>query len=430
MNQENRIRQARAVAASPLFLAAAIAATILPLMNIYASSVSASFLNSLFDTLSDYLRISAGHNDSIYTMMELLSLPSGSPLFALISQAPNILFAVGLWLIFAAAKQTREGDTRTATGVKLVDVYMLISLVLKALTLAGVIIILITAGAVISKALNSDFMRYTLSGSISSGHIWGIMTGLGIGAAIGYGIQIWFIRVARRYAASAGKMLTEGAALQVSKGFRILCHVLGALSALSALGALRNLGAFLGSAALAAIYICLSLCLKQLDSSELPPPTIPVPAFAAPPVTPALQASPAAPAAPAFEPPAVSSAPQPVWQPEPAPQPVRQPEPVQASMPNALLLQRRNGDNIPVEPVPFIIGRNSGMCSFAVTDNPKVSGRHAAITYTSGGYCLTDLHSTNHTYLNNQMLRPDVPVVLSNQSLIRLGNEEFVFILY
>lgn len=430
MNQENRIRQARAVAASPLFLAAAIAASILPLMSIYSSSLSASYLNNLFDTLADYLQLSIGHNTSVYNMMALMSLSSDSTLFALIGQIPAILFAVGLWLIFAAAKQAREGDTRTATGVKLVDLYMLISLVLKALTLAGVIIILITAGAIISKALKSNFMRYALSGSISSGHIWGIMTGLGIGAAIGFGIQIWFIRVARRYAASAGKMLTEGAEMQVPKGFRILCHVLGALSALSALGALRNLGAFLGSAALAAIYICLSLCLKQLDSSELPPPTIPVPAFAAPSVAPALQAPPAAPPAPAFEPPAVNPAPQSVQQPEPTPQPVWQPEPVQATKPNALLLQRRNGDNIPVEPVPFVIGRNSGMCSFAVTDNPKVSGRHAAITYAGGGYCLTDLHSTNHTYLNNQMLRPDVPVVLSNQSLIRLGNEEFVFILY
>jgi pSer/pThr/pTyr-binding forkhead associated (FHA) protein/ABC-type multidrug transport system ATPase subunit len=54
---------------------------------------------------------------------------------------------------------------------------------------------------------------------------------------------------------------------------------------------------------------------------------------------------------------------------------------------------------------------------------PFVSKRHAEIRYTPGKAILSDLNSTNGTFLNSKRLEPGTPVILPSGSVIRIGDE-------
>ncbi len=54
--------------------------------------------------------------------------------------------------------------------------------------------------------------------------------------------------------------------------------------------------------------------------------------------------------------------------------------------------------------------------------SPIVSGQHAKIELTHQGHTLTDLRSTNGTYLNGQRLEPDKTRLLANNDLIRFSD--------
>ena len=47
----------------------------------------------------------------------------------------------------------------------------------------------------------------------------------------------------------------------------------------------------------------------------------------------------------------------------------------------------------------------------------------------NGNYYLTDKKSTNHTYLNGEILEPERAYVLSDNDNIRIADEEFIFFL-
>lgn len=57
----------------------------------------------------------------------------------------------------------------------------------------------------------------------------------------------------------------------------------------------------------------------------------------------------------------------------------------------------------------------------------QVSGNHAEINPTGQGYTLTDLGSTNGTFVNDLRLAPHVPYVLKLQDRIRIGQTPFTF---
>jgi pSer/pThr/pTyr-binding forkhead associated (FHA) protein len=69
------------------------------------------------------------------------------------------------------------------------------------------------------------------------------------------------------------------------------------------------------------------------------------------------------------------------------------------------------------------IGRHEGN-DIAINDS-FVSHEHACITYYKQGFWLTDLHSTNGTYLNNQPVKEEVQ--LQAGDMIRIGAVSFRF---
>ena len=69
-----------------------------------------------------------------------------------------------------------------------------------------------------------------------------------------------------------------------------------------------------------------------------------------------------------------------------------------------------------------VIGRSSG-ADVVLTDG-QVSKRHAELRQDGDGWLLTDLGSTNGTYLSGQRLAPNLPVRLASGSVVRVGQTE------
>ena len=57
----------------------------------------------------------------------------------------------------------------------------------------------------------------------------------------------------------------------------------------------------------------------------------------------------------------------------------------------------------------------------------RYSRRHAVIERINGTYYLMDKGSTNHTYLNGEMLDAENSYVLSDHDSIQIADEEFTF---
>ena len=64
---------------------------------------------------------------------------------------------------------------------------------------------------------------------------------------------------------------------------------------------------------------------------------------------------------------------------------------------------------------------------FTIINNKAVSRRHAVIERINGTYYLMDKSSTNHTYLNGEMLDAENSYVLSDHDSIQIADEEFTF---
>ena len=72
-----------------------------------------------------------------------------------------------------------------------------------------------------------------------------------------------------------------------------------------------------------------------------------------------------------------------------------------------------------------LIGRGSE-CDLVIPSRLRfVSSKHAEIRRTDEGYTITDLNSTNGTRLNDHLLKPGAPALLTNEYVIRIGDESF-----
>lgn len=56
---------------------------------------------------------------------------------------------------------------------------------------------------------------------------------------------------------------------------------------------------------------------------------------------------------------------------------------------------------------------------------PVISARHAKVSYKDDKWYITDLHSTNKTYINNTRLIPDNPTEIKNDDMLVLANIQF-----
>lgn len=88
------------------------------------------------------------------------------------------------------------------------------------------------------------------------------------------------------------------------------------------------------------------------------------------------------------------------------------------------------GSQFPIESGETIwFGRNSGDCQIVFPKNKKISRRHCSVSYDSQQhyFILTDLNSSNGTWIGGERIDPSQPAVLQNGDEFYVGDSSNVF---
>lgn len=75
----------------------------------------------------------------------------------------------------------------------------------------------------------------------------------------------------------------------------------------------------------------------------------------------------------------------------------------------------------------FYIGKERSFVDYFIADNPAISRSHANIITKNGEYYIVDTNSTNHTFINGEMIPSGVEIKLESGCEIMLANEKFDF---
>ena len=94
---------------------------------------------------------------------------------------------------------------------------------------------------------------------------------------------------------------------------------------------------------------------------------------------------------------------------------------------NPYLVRNETEEKVIIQKPVFKIGKASRGVDFHVGGNGAISRQHAVILHKGDDYFLKDNKSTNHTYLDGRQLETDEEALLKNNSVIRLGDEDFTF---
>ncbi len=95
---------------------------------------------------------------------------------------------------------------------------------------------------------------------------------------------------------------------------------------------------------------------------------------------------------------------------------------------SATLLYLRKDERITIDKPEFIIGREKKKVDYCIINNVSVSRTHLKITMRNGKYYITDLNSSNFTYLNNTRLHPYQEKEIHKGDKINIAEEEFEFL--
>lgn len=99
----------------------------------------------------------------------------------------------------------------------------------------------------------------------------------------------------------------------------------------------------------------------------------------------------------------------------------------QAPVFEAYLIRKNNAEKIRINGNEFLIGKDKSRVSYCISDNPSVSRCHAKIENRNRNYYLSDMQSTNFTYLNGRILAAGEEAELKDGDAIRFSNEEYLF---
>ncbi|MBQ3264259.1 MAG: trypsin-like peptidase domain-containing protein [Ruminococcus sp.] len=92
-----------------------------------------------------------------------------------------------------------------------------------------------------------------------------------------------------------------------------------------------------------------------------------------------------------------------------------------------MLVRKSNNDRVMIRKPEYIIGKDKTKADYCITDNTSVSRTHAKIRVRSGKCYITDLGSTNCTYVNGITLAPNQEKELISGDRIKLADVEFTF---
>ncbi len=91
-----------------------------------------------------------------------------------------------------------------------------------------------------------------------------------------------------------------------------------------------------------------------------------------------------------------------------------------------VLVRMRTNSLVNVEKTEFIVGKSTD-CDYQIMDNKKISRHHITLKISNGECYVIDNNSTNHTYVNGNLLQPNFPVMLKNNDIIKMADEEFKY---
>ncbi len=90
------------------------------------------------------------------------------------------------------------------------------------------------------------------------------------------------------------------------------------------------------------------------------------------------------------------------------------------------LVRIRTNELIPILKSEFTVGKSPDS-DYQVADNRKVSRSHATFKISNGECYIRDNNSTNHTFINGNLIQPGFDIMISNDDYIRLADEEFKY---
>ncbi len=91
------------------------------------------------------------------------------------------------------------------------------------------------------------------------------------------------------------------------------------------------------------------------------------------------------------------------------------------------LIRVNTEERIMLNKPTFKIGKASRGVDYTVSGNGAISRQHAVIVQKEGVCFIKDNKSTNHTYVNGKAIEDGAEEILTHDSMIRLGDEEFIF---
>lgn len=94
------------------------------------------------------------------------------------------------------------------------------------------------------------------------------------------------------------------------------------------------------------------------------------------------------------------------------------------------LIRVKNNERILLDKPVFRIGKERSYVDYFIGDNTAISRSHANIIIRDGEYFIVDTNSTNHTYVNGEMIRSNTETKLAHGAKIMLANEQFEFLTY
>lgn len=91
------------------------------------------------------------------------------------------------------------------------------------------------------------------------------------------------------------------------------------------------------------------------------------------------------------------------------------------------LIRVNTEERIMLAKAVFKIGKATRGVDYTVSGNGAISRQHAVIIQKDGVCYVKDNKSTNHTYVNDKMVGEGSEEILTHDSVIKLGDEEFIF---
>ena len=88
---------------------------------------------------------------------------------------------------------------------------------------------------------------------------------------------------------------------------------------------------------------------------------------------------------------------------------------------------QKTGEKIKINSDNFVIGKELSRVNYCVSDNTSISRTHVRFTNKGGITYVTDLKTTNGTFLNNVKLQPNQETALNPGDKLSLSDEEFTF---